>query len=315
MQTMQKMLGHYRNGNYEVILMDDGTKIRFNNVEPKPGQSSEDCFIADFPESMDICITHKCDMGCPMCYAGCTSSGENAEIMNAKWIESIHPFTEAAIGGGNVFEHPDLIPFLQKLKDQSVIANITVNQQHYIEHINDVMRLSTQGLVHGVGVSVFDPTEQLINYMKAVPNTVAHCIVGVVDESVLKPMMYEDMRLLLLGYKTTGRGSAYNNRHYAELNRKMAEVEALLPELFKTFKVVSFDNLALKQLRLKEHLGEEQWNRFYMGDDGLDGKLTSASMYVDMPSNSFAVNSMSPVRTRIKDDDTVDTMFQYLRSR
>lgn len=692
---MQSMLGTYINGNYRVILLEDGTKIRVNNLKPEPGQDPEDCFIAEFPESMDICITRKCDRGCPMCYAGCTPDGVNADIMNAAWIESLHPWTEAACldgdtivhtnsgskrisdihvgdkvfdsdhklrtvtnisvsrkeafelkgkrgmrivasadhpfisngveihtenmlnrpidlltpiaeindspvvvdmarwikpaselegsrggkiladgtvrlrncttpiprhvlinedvmwlyglfvaegsckgivlniseddianraidiwertfnqsahvyrneekksltvefyqasliedfiygelllekgsqnvslkylygmqnkelvrsalmglfegdgcfrerknghggtnyitsfktasmhlaydisyflmkwfgicatvhhgmnrprriegralpetdyytvefygyentmkffddnasivkplksktinstsavvekispvgerdlyditldsgshvfpvngiflthncGGGNIFEHPDLIPFLNKLYEQNVIANITLNQQHFIEHIDDVMKLSAQGLVKGVGVSVFNPTEQLINYMKAVPNTVAHCIAGVVDESVLKPMMYEDLRLLLLGYKTTGRGASYSNHHYGEIGRKMTEVENMLPELFKSFRVVSFDNMALKQLHLKDHLTEEQWNRFYMGDDGIEGKLTSATMYVDMPSNSFAVNSMAVIRHRINDDDTVDTMFQYLKN-
>lgn len=313
MQIMQQLLGTYKNGNYQVILLEDGTKIRVNNVEPQPGQSPEDCFIAEFPESMDVCITHKCNMGCSMCYAGCTPDGRNADIMNAKWIDSLHPWTECAIGGGNIFEHPDLIPFLEKLRNQNVIANITLNQQHFIEHINDVMKLSSQGLIRGVGVSVFNPTEQLINYMKAVSNTVAHCIVGVVDESVLKPLMYEDIRLLLLGYKTTGRGVGYSHQHYIEIDKKTAALEDMLPELFKTFRVVSFDNLALQQLHLKDHLTEEQWNRFYMGDDGIEGKLTSATMYVDMPTNSFALNSMNPVRFRIKDDDTVDTMFNYLR--
>lgn len=311
---MQNMLGTYVNGNYRVILLEDGTKIRINGLKPEPGQSPEDCFNAEFPESMDVCITHKCDVGCPMCYAGCTPAGANADIMNAAWVESLHPWTEVAVGGGDVFEHPDLIPFLNKLYEQNVIANITLNQKHFIEHINDVMKLSSQGLIKGVGVSVFDPTEQLINYMKAVPNTVAHCIAGIVDESVLKPMMYEDLRLLLLGYKTTGRGYAYSNSHYTDLNSKMAALETMLPELFKAFRVVSFDNLALAQLHLKDHLSEEQWNRFYMGDDGIDGKLTSATMYVDMPSNTFAVNSMSVIRHRIKDDDTADTMFQYLKN-
>lgn len=310
---MDKILGTYINGNYRVVLMKDGTKIRMNNVEPQPGQSPEDCFVAAFPESMDICITHKCNMGCPMCYAGCTPEGTNADIMNAKWIDSLHPYTEAAIGGGNIFEHPDLVRFLDKLRDRQVVANITLNQQHFIEHIDMVKWLCERDIVKGVGVSVFNPTEELIHCMKSIPHAVAHCIVGVVDESVLTPMMNQDIRLLLLGYKTTGRGAAYSNHHYSAINDKMNALENMLPELFQSFRVVSFDNLALKQLHLKDHLTEEQWNHFYMGDDGIEGKLTSATMYVDMPSNSFAVNSMSPVRFRIKEDDTVDTMFNYLK--
>lgn len=49
----------YQNGNYTVTIdTKTGTKIRENNCN---------FFRADFPESMDIKICNKCDMGCPMC--------------------------------------------------------------------------------------------------------------------------------------------------------------------------------------------------------------------------------------------------------
>lgn len=54
-----KLLGAYTNGNYKVILLSDGTKIRHNN-------SNE--LIPDDVESMDIKITDYCDMNCPMCF-------------------------------------------------------------------------------------------------------------------------------------------------------------------------------------------------------------------------------------------------------
>ena len=38
----------YRNGNYNVTILEDGTKIRHNKL---------DCFIPEKPESMDIKIT------------------------------------------------------------------------------------------------------------------------------------------------------------------------------------------------------------------------------------------------------------------
>ena len=45
-----------KNGNYMMFIdLETGTKIRKNNL---------DCFIPEKPESMDIKITNKCDMGC-----------------------------------------------------------------------------------------------------------------------------------------------------------------------------------------------------------------------------------------------------------
>lgn len=310
---MNKVIGAYRNGNYNVVLLDDGTKIRFNNVEPQPGQSADDIFVAEFPESMDVCITHKCNMGCAMCYAGCTPEGKNGDILNAKWIDNLHPYTEMAIGGGNIFEHPDLDQFLNILKTKKVISNITVNQQHFVQHFDQIKAYCDAGLVKGVGVSIFKPTFDVLDLMNELPHCVAHCIVGVIDQKVLENMYDRDIRLLLLGYKTTGRGENYGFDHFKEIDEKMKSLEAILPELLNHFKVVSFDNLALSQLNVRNLLSEEEWNRFYMGDDGIAGKTTSATMYIDVPTNTFAVNSMSKNRYNICPTATVDDMFYILK--
>lgn len=313
---MNRLIGAYKNGNYHVAIFEDGTKIRSNDVEPAPGQSPDECFIADFPESMDVTITQRCSAGCEMCYAGCTPSGRNGDILGAKWLEALRPYTEMAIGGGNVFEHPDLVPFLEKLREKKVIANITVNQKHFLQHYEQIIRLTDGGLVMGVGVSVFDPTEELLEKMAGIPHAVAHCILGVVDVETLQKMQDRDIRLLLLGYKLTGRGAAYSFRHYADISKKIADVDNALPELTKHFRVVSFDNKALRQLDVRRLMTEEEWNRFYMGDDGIDGKTTSATMFIDMVDNIFAVNSMEAEhRFPILETDTPDTMYRRLQGR
>ena len=46
-----KLLGKYQNGNYKVMLLEDGTKIRYNNL---------DNLTPDFAESMDVKLTDKC---------------------------------------------------------------------------------------------------------------------------------------------------------------------------------------------------------------------------------------------------------------
>ena len=51
-----KILGIYKNGNYQVTILDDGTKIR---------RTEEDEFIPEFPENADVKITDKCCQGCP----------------------------------------------------------------------------------------------------------------------------------------------------------------------------------------------------------------------------------------------------------
>ena len=57
----------YINGNYNVTLsLKDGTKIR---------ETEEDEFIPSRPESIDIKITNKCDIGCPFCHENSIAEG------------------------------------------------------------------------------------------------------------------------------------------------------------------------------------------------------------------------------------------------
>lgn len=53
------MIKTYQNGNYKVIMFDDGTKVR-------QCPDNED-FIPSFSENTDVCITKYCDAGCAFC--------------------------------------------------------------------------------------------------------------------------------------------------------------------------------------------------------------------------------------------------------
>lgn len=106
-----KLLGAYKNGNYATMIFDDGTKVR---------KTDDDVFIPDHAENMDIKITNYCDIGCPFCHEGSALNGCHADILNQKFIDTLHEYQEVAIGGGDATSHPDLIPFLRKLKDKRV---------------------------------------------------------------------------------------------------------------------------------------------------------------------------------------------------
>lgn len=89
----------------------------------------------------------------------------------------------------------------------------------------------------------------------------------------------------------------------------------ILPEIISHgwFAVVSFDNLAIKQLNPQRMMSKEAWDEMYMGDDGLDGEMTSASMYVDMVKREFARNSCAIERYPLMDN--IEDMFNFLRSK
>lgn len=103
-----KLLHSYPNGNYIVSIFDDGTKVRHNNLS---------YFAPDFPESIDLKISNQCDMGCRMCHENSTPDGKHGDL-SLPFLSTLRAGTELAIGGGNPLVHPDLIPFLERMKDQ-----------------------------------------------------------------------------------------------------------------------------------------------------------------------------------------------------
>ena len=91
----------------------------------------------------------------------------------------------------------------------------------------------------------------------------------------------------------------------------------MLPQIIdcRWFDVVSFDNLAIKQLNPQRLMSKEKWDEMYMGDDHADGKLTSASMYIDMVNKNFAANSCSPENERFELMDNIIDMYKFLCNR
>ena len=120
-----KRIAHYKNGNYFVDLYEDGTKVRYNDL---------DNLTPEFVESMDCKITNRCPMGCPMCHEKSTPDGDHGDIMHAEFVNKLRKGTEMAIGGGAVTSHPDLVPFLKKLKEIGVLPSITVHQKEFIKN-------------------------------------------------------------------------------------------------------------------------------------------------------------------------------------
>lgn len=294
-----ELLGRYRNGNYVTTILSDGTRIR---------ETNDDEFIPDHAENMDIKITNCCSMSCPFCHEGSTPDGKHGDILNEKFIETLHPFQECAIGGGNTLEHPDLIPFLEKLKEKKVIANITVNQIHFEKEQELIKKLVDEKLIYGLGVSLVKSTDKFINLIKQYPNAVVHVINGVLTESDVKAMENNSLKMLILGYKHLRRGNEYFEHERERIEANQNWLYENLDDITGKFKVVSFDNLAIDQLNVKRLMSDKEWNEFYQGDDG------SSTYYIDMVERKFARSSTAPFDKRYDLLDSVDEMFKVIRN-
>lgn len=293
----------YRNGNYDVFFdLGNGTKIRSNTL---------DYFEPNFPESMDVKITNRCDKGCPYCHEDSTSIGNHGDIISSSFLDTLHPYTELAIGGGNVLCHPDLLEFLIKCKERNLICNITLNQDHFMNSISFVKYLADSEFIHGLGVSLTDANDQFIDVAKQFSNLVVHVINGIVSMNDLGTLADNGLKILILGYKEFRRGNTYCQNEYAkrgvETNKWYLyhNIETIIKDHW--FKVVSFDNLAISQLEPKRFLTKDQWSQMFMGDDGF------ATMYVDMVKQEFALNSTSTDRYPLK--ESIVEMFQVVHKK
>lgn len=292
------LLGRYKNANFVTTILSDGTKIR---------ETEDDEFIPLFAENMDIKICNYCDMGCKFCHEGSTINGKFGNILNEKFIDSLHPYQEVAIGGGDATSHPDLTPFLQKLKEKKVIANMTVNQIHFEKKQELIKKLVNEKLIYGLGVSLVNPTKHFIELIKQYPNAVIHVINGVLKPSDIKALENNNLKMLILGYKHLRRGNEYFEEEQNDIETKQQWLYENLEDIIQKFQVVSFDNLAIEQLDVKRLLTQEEWDEFYMGDDG------STTYYVDMVERKFARSSTAHMNKRYDLLDSVDDMFNVIR--
>jgi uncharacterized Fe-S cluster-containing radical SAM superfamily enzyme len=289
-----KTLYKYQNGNTNVEIFDDGTKIRSYEEEPN----------IIFPESIDIKITNYCDMACSYCHESSTTEGVHGDLK--KLMEVLEPLpsgVEIAIGGGNPLSHPYLIDFLHDIKDKGIIANLTVNQGHLKPFEELLVYLLRNHLIKGLGISITNNNFKTLKKLKTLSNDIVyHVIAGVNEVSVMDKLIeIGQAKVLVLGYKKFGFGVQYYNENVDEnIQEWYRKISSYIGKC-----VLSFDNLAIEQLNIKRLFTDEGWERFYMGDDF---KFT---MYIDAVKQEFAPTSRSKERQSF--DET--NLLEYFGSR
>jgi hypothetical protein len=286
-----KIISNYSNGNVNVKLFEDGSKIREFSERPN----------IIHPESIDVKITNYCEPIknnpiCGYCHEKSSLKGQHGDLNKLANVLSCLPAgVEIAIGGGNPLAHPDLIIFLQKLKSQGLICNITINQKHLNKYFNLIKLLILQDLVKGIGISYSDAKylNDILPIIKLSPHVVFHVIMGINQLSDIHDLYLFCQtnnylcKILILGYKQFGYGlNFYLKNKFIESSIYQWYIRLAL-FFNKINLVLSFDNLAISQLNLKRYFTEDAWNKFFMGDDFV------FTMYIDGVEQIYAPSSTS----------------------
>ena len=333
----------YKNGNY-IVKFDEvtGTKIyqTFKSFEP---------YNPDFPDSLDVKITNKCQTGCPFCFENSTRDGKHADLDKLWNILNRLPNKpiEIALGGGDILEFlSDSTPeiqlsftrFLQRLKSKGFSIGMTLELGRFLDNKDCCTSiLNTPDLINSLGLSISNtklfknnpPLHILhqihnyhldyVRYLNYPPQSIVfHAIVGIITVSFLRDfiewynefektdgnsdflLLFPDStmrkirrkpRIIFLGYKSWGRGKNFIN---PEVNKNIEDLRVFLNHKFLRRRDskdekwnISFDNLAIEQLGIRNQLTTDQWNSFFMGEE------MSHSMYVDGVSEKFAQSSHS----------------------
>lgn len=334
--------GIYHNGNETLILGLDGTKVRmYRDEKSEP----------EYPESIDVKITDRCEHNCPFCYEGCTAEGQHGEIPE-KLFASLPPFTELAIGGGNPLLHPEFATLRDKY---NVFMNVTVRAEDFEKFLDperytryerfdiwsrptkselELLKYNALGvsvssaesakkfsegyenlstvLYHAGGYEINSYRDEYCPYiliadgdgqMELNTRVVVHAVNGVIGEGMLDELFDKELDLLILGYKTKGRGVEFAENGLVAENQKWLYDN--IDSLAKHFRVVAFDNLALEQLDMHRFISDEEWKHFYMGDEG------THSMYIDLVKKEYGISSTDNRRWALTDD--IREMFRHIR--
>jgi len=293
------LLHSYVNGNTTVELFDDGTKIRTYSGKPE----------VVHPESIDVKITDYCDAGCHYCHEQSTRAGKHSDLNALLQQLSLLPAgVEIAIGGGNPLSHPGLLDFLFEIKSRGIVANITVNEKHLRPYQDLIIKLATEKLVNGIGISYASKTrlKYVEPIMQVSDNVVFHMIMGINDLNQIEELSSfckknnKSCKILVLGYKQYGFGLNYYLKNKSIEDNKYQWFIGLAKFFKQENMTLSFDNLAIEQLKLKRFFTDEAWDKFFMGKDG------AYTCYMDAVKQEFAKSSTTKERVSFNDSNIIE---------
>lgn len=293
-------IGSYINGNYKTTIYEDGTRVRelqphnayYNQglyLKGKYKLNEIDMMEPEFVENIDLKITNFCENNCEFCYAESNVQGRDADYEDVKAIiDSMKPYTEIAIGGGNVLTYARLEEVLRYAKSKNIIANITVRDIDILGKYRDLFEnICNERLVRAVGVSITD-VENLRKIDLIETNRIqliAHMIIGIHTIEDIKTVITNSGfdGVLLLGYKSIGKGLKYYEDNKDKIVKRIANIQSSDLMEIDTYKKIAFDNLAIDQLKLDV---EHKYCDIYQGEDG------KFSMYIDLVESKYAKSSL-----------------------
>jgi len=278
-----------KDGNVWVLFnKENGSKFRFSFEQEKLEYNK-----SYVPELVDIKITDWCDKGCPMCYQGSTEEGKHADknyiSQVIKALSKLQVF-EIAFGGGEPTAHPKFLEILRECTWYDIVPNFTTRNlewlrnlkwTEYFEHIGG-FAFSTESVHEIEQFGELLKTAGISNSWDRNNKCNIQLVLGTMTRKTFKEALAMaskyHLRVTLLGYKTTGRGSEFtpvSHEWWLDVIRELREEDKWVN--------IGVDTLIVQQYG--EMLAEEIDDRFFTAAEG------KFSCYIDAVSQQMAPSS------------------------
>lgn len=292
-----------QHGQGRIWIKKDGTnKVLFNpNTGTKIRSSKTGVYEkSTTPELVDIKVTDYCSYGCTFCYQGSTTNGKHARLEDIiKILDQLRELEvfEVAYGGGEPAAHPQFKEILEETRARNIIPNFTAYGFQWVPYADTVTKVCGSigvSISDEVGINKIKRMNNRLMFMQTLlklprrPNVVAQYVMETRPISELRDLVNllgeeEESTLrhiLLLGYKTTGRGKDFHRVVPHE-----SKVEELLKYIIDEGKVtLSVDTAFLdKYGAILDKLGIQTYLR-----SSPEGKF---SMYIDAVTMTMAKSS------------------------
>lgn len=293
-------LYHQGNGNRAVFSFED-------NPEP---------FRPETPMLIDFKISNFCSIGCSYCYMNSTTQGSHmdpAEVYSlASDIADVGVF-EVAIGGGEPTECPSFIEFLEALARFHIVANFTTKSLEWLENEKKADKILPLIGAFAYSADNVQDIQRIIDIFKYrrynLEKFTVQLIPATLNKYTLKSILEfchsNWIRVTLLGFKETGRGSKFKE---IALKRSWDKFDEeywldLVRELYQDSKLTRLaidTTLAARYLDKLKEAGIPDW--LYHVEEG------KYSAYIDAVDMKFGPSSYHLDKLIDYDDKLPDTI-------
>lgn len=258
----------------------------------------------DFPLSINLNISDKCNFACPWCYRDNADKGYFGDIESYidnpySFIHSIQPYTTINVSLYNPI-HPDLLDLLHFCRSKKIFVNLSVSALAFQMYAHDIDKWLNEKLITRLTLTpaLFLPGDEILEYAKNKENVTIAVQAGIPHFNskfmdtvpIILPLAYDqNINLYIEGFEYNGEAVSYMDCYPDAVDKNLNWFRSNLKDFVRKFKKITLDSKAVEDLDLKLNLPKSKIEKINIID-------SSACLNIDIVNDTY---SSSKVRDNI----------------